>query len=192
MAKLELSEAVKALIAEEVDVIFDKSTNSSTDTEKHRSKRDCAVKDVGYNVARNLTSLAEQGFGTCFSSYSSCGFVEDELVPIRNKAVRAALLEHGIETDEDGDFVCFVDDEHRVLFESRIPDKYLLQQLTEAKGRVESLDKTIKESSTHREEASAQVADMCKVLGKRPWFKEVLDSKRARTEDAGGVGDADA
>ena len=192
MAKLELSEAVKALIAKEVDVIFGKSTDSDVDTGKHRSKRNRAVEDVVDNVATNLTFLAEHGFGICFASNDIRGFVETELKPIRDKALRAALLEHGIETDEDGDFIRFVDDEHRALAESRILDSFLLKKIADGKEGIDRAEKTIKDESAHKADMDAQIVGAFKILGKRSWVKDAQEAKRARTDDAGGVGGADA
>ena len=195
MARLELSEAVKALIAKEIYVDDEGMLRTK---EFADAARNSAIATVISDVTRFLTLLAEKGFGICFYSLP----VMDSSKPhlhLQRKALRAALFEEGIETDDSNDFVRFVNDERRAVAESRISDDALTALLEQAPRSLSICDKrtaeakvTIEKESVRKSLIQTQIRATFDVLGKRSWIKDAQEAKRARTDDAGGVGGADA
>lgn len=198
MARLELSGAVKAFIATEINRLCEELVEPVPgltveilrgvfrDTRAVRSSSarlpsyaaTGAVDSVCLDVTTTLNNFVEYGFGVCNVCVDLSSAVGEKLRPVRNEALHMALLERGIETREsDLGFIRFTTEEHRRLAESCVPIEIMQQTLENAQHNRKLIDDHRRGARKRAREAASVAEEMEKRAKKAE--EETAEEERA-------------
>lgn len=171
------------------------------------AKKD-AITTVQTEVFQFWNKSMDEGFGICFNGWNlEDSKIDPSLLPVISKALRAALLSAGIETDDDVDFVRFADDDHKARLEARILKSALDERMKdvkkikgdidcliasltkkaeEAEAKARALDDEKAEAFKRRAVYETEIFNIVRILGKRSRPDE-SEPKRARVGEVVNV-----
>ena len=200
MAKLELSDAAKALIANEINRMREDYARSVGTTVEELGRicrssdkaaghlpafvKEDAVDVVTKKVTVYLNRSVDEGFGICFKAWN---FIGREVaipcfIPVIIDALQAALVASGVITvkgrrgnEEFIAFVHFVEDYHRVVFEHGVTEAFLFREICDVEGGIAAMDSEIASLKRMASEEMEKAESAVKVLNEK---KAKVDEER--------------
>ncbi len=116
---------------------------------------------VSLDVLHALNDLVNDGFGVCFVCPELSSSVGEKLRPVRNQALRMALLERGIETrEEDLVFIRFTTEEHRRVAESCVAIEIMRQTLENAQQNRDLINDHLRGARKRARETASIAKEM--------------------------------